>query len=165
MRQQGERSSRAEDSRVLIELNPRERRIYDRLRAQVLKPIPGERSGFRDLLLLLPDMSVLLFRLMRDDRVPASSKAIAVLGAAYLLSPLDLMPALLLGPIGLLDDLVVVGTVLSRMLNRVHPDVVRSHWSGQGDALDAIQRVTDWSERYFRERMQQITRWARRPAR
>jgi hypothetical protein len=28
----------------------------------------------------------------------------------------------------------------------VHPDVVRSHWSGQGDALDAIRRVTGWFE-------------------
>ena len=160
-----QQASRAGDSRVVIELNPRERRIYDRLRAQVLKPEAGERSGFRDLLLLLPDLSVLLFRLMRDDRVPPSSKAIAVLGAAYLLSPLDLMPALLLGPVGLLDDLVVVGAVLARMLNRVHPDVVRSHWSGQGDALDAIQRVADWSERYFRERIAQITKWVGRPAR
>ncbi len=82
MTQTGGHSSRAEDRPVVIELNPRERRIYDRLRAQVQEPVPGERSGFRDLLLLLPDMSVLLFRLMRDDRVPASSKAIAVLGAA-----------------------------------------------------------------------------------
>jgi uncharacterized membrane protein YkvA (DUF1232 family) len=153
------------DRPVVIELNPRERRLYDRLRAQVQKPAPGERSGFRDLLLLLPDMSVLLFRLMRDDRVPTGSKAIAVLGAAYLLSPIDLMPALLLGPIGLVDDLVVVGAVLSRMLNRVHPDVVRSHWPGQGDALDAIQRVAEWSERYFRDRLQQISSWVGRPAR
>jgi len=28
----------------------------------------------------------------------------------------------------------------------VHPDVVRMHWSGQGDALEAIQRVTQWGE-------------------
>jgi hypothetical protein len=28
--------------------------------------------------------------------------------------------------------------------------VVRSHWSGQGDALDAIQRATEWSETQLR---------------
>ena len=149
-----------DEAPVVIELNPRERRIYDRLRAQVVSSGEGARSsGFRDLLLLLPDLAVLLFRLMRDDRVPATSKAIAVLGAAYLVSPIDLLPALLLGPIGLVDDLVVVAAVLSRMLNRVHPDVVRSHWSGQGDALDAIQRVTGWSEQYFRERVRQVVGW------
>ncbi len=150
---------------VTIELNPRERRVYDRLRSQVIQAEPGERSSIRDLLLLLPDLAVLLFRLMRDDRVPVGSKAIAVLGAAYLISPIDLMPALLLGPIGLIDDLIVIGAVLSRMLNRVHPDVVRSHWSGQGDALEAIQRVTSWTERMFGDRVRQVTDWVTGSAR
>ena len=153
------------DAPVVIELNPRERRVYDRLRAQVVTPRPGDASGLRDLLLLLPDLSVLLFRLMRDDRVPRSSKLIALFGAAYLISPIDLMPAILLGPIGLVDDLVVVGTVLSRMLNRVHPDVVRSHWAGHGDALEAIHRVTGWSEQFFSDRVSQVAAWLRRPAR
>ena len=149
----------SQEQPVVIELNPRERRVYDRLRSQIVQAEPGEPSGLRDLLFLLPDLAVLLFRLMRDDRVPVGSKAIAVLGAAYLISPIDLMPALLMGPIGLLDDLVVVGAVLSRMLNRVHPDVVRSHWSGRGDALEAIQRVTAWTERVFGDRVRQVTDW------
>ncbi len=150
---------------VIIELNPRERRVYDRLRSQIIEAEPGERSSIRDLLLLLPDLAVLLFRLMRDERVPVASKAIAALGAAYLISPIDLMPALLLGPIGLIDDLIVLGAVLSRMLNRVHPDVVRSHWSGQGDALEAIQRVTAWTERTFGDRVRQVTGWVTGSAR
>jgi uncharacterized membrane protein YkvA (DUF1232 family) len=64
----------------------------------------------------------------------------------------------LLGPIGLADDLIVVGAALSRLLGDVHPDVVRSHWSGQGDALDAIQRVTAWSEGLVRGRLQAVWR-------
>ncbi len=145
------------DPPVVIELNPRERRLYDRLRSQVVEAEPGDASTMRDMLLLLPDLAVLLFRLMRDDRVPLASKAVAALGVAYLLSPIDLMPVLLLGPIGLLDDLIVVGAVLSRMLNRVHPDVVRAHWAGQGDALEAIHRVTAWSERTFGDRLRRVT--------
>ena len=149
---------------LTIEVNPRERRVYDRLRSQVIETEPGEGSGLRDLLLLLPDLAVLLFRLMRDDRVPVGSKAIAVLGAAYLVSPIDLLPTFLLGPIGLVDDLIVVGAVLSRMLNRVHPDVVRSHWSGQGDALEAIHRVSAGTERMFGDRVRKFTGWLTRSA-
>jgi len=134
------------DDKIVIELNPREQRVYDRLRAQVVEPRLGTSSGVRDLLLLLPDLTMLLFRLMRDPRAPASAKLIALIGVAYVLSPIDLLPALIFGPLGLLDDLFVVATALSRLLNHVHPDVVRSHWSGQGDALDAIQRVTGWAE-------------------
>ena len=131
---------------VTIELDGRDRRLYDRVRAAVAVPRPGEGSGVRDLVLLLPDLTVLLFRLLRDERVPIGGKAIALLGVGYVLSPIDLLPEALLGPVGLLDDLLVVGAALSRLLNYVHPAVVRSHWSGQGDALDAIQRATGWAE-------------------
>jgi len=131
---------------ITIELNPRERRLYDRLRRQVIEREPGAGSGVRDLLLLLPDLTVCLLRLLRDDRVPLASKALAVVGVGYVFSPVDLVPGLLFGPIGLVDDLLVVAATLSRILNDVHPDVVRSQWSGQGDALDAIQRVTRWAE-------------------
>lgn len=135
------------ESALTIELNPRERRLYDRMRERFVEREPGERSGMRDLLLVLPDLTILLLRLLRDGRVPMLQKGVAVAGIAYVLSPIDLMPALLFGPIGLLDDLFVVAACLSRLLNHVHPDVVRGHWSGQGDALDTIQTVTGWFEK------------------
>jgi uncharacterized membrane protein YkvA (DUF1232 family) len=146
------------DGRITIELNPRERRLYDRLRMRVVKTRAGSRSGVRDLVLLLPDLTVLLMRLMRDSRVPLTSKVIALLGIGYVLSPIDLIPSLLVGPVGLLDDLVVVSATLSRVLNHVHPDVVRSHWPGQGDALDAIQRVSAWSASIFSEKLPRALR-------
>lgn len=143
---------------VTIELNPRDRRLYDRVRHRVVNAKPGRSTGVRDLLLLLPDLTICLARLMRDDRVPLGSKALAVLGFGYVISPLDFLPSLLFGPFGLLDDLVVVAATLSRILNHVHPDVVRSHWPGQGDALEAIQRVTRWSESLFTVRLRGLIR-------
>jgi uncharacterized membrane protein YkvA (DUF1232 family) len=138
------------DQPITIELNPAERRLWDRLRTRVVSErAPGTGSGVLDLLLLLPDLTVLLSRLLRDPRVPILSKTVALAGLAYALSPIDLVPALIFGPIGLVDDLIVVAMALSGLLNRVHPDVVRSHWSGQGDALDAIRRVTSWVEAQF----------------
>jgi uncharacterized membrane protein YkvA (DUF1232 family) len=144
------------EPKVTIEMDRGERRIYDRLRAGIVARRPGRRSGARDLLLLLPDLTVLLLRLLRDARVPAGGKVIAVLGVGYVLSPLDILPAVVFGPIGLLDDLFVVAAALSRVLNYVHPDVVRSHWSGQGDALDAIQRATEWSETQLRSMLSRV---------
>ena len=132
--------------RVVVQLNGREQRLYDRLRASVVRSEPGEPSTLRDLILLVPDLAVLLFRLVRDVRVPPGAKVIALLGVAYLLSPIDLIPDLILGPIGLVDDLLVLTACLSRLVNYVHPDIVRSHWSGQGDALETVQRLSDWSE-------------------
>jgi uncharacterized membrane protein YkvA (DUF1232 family) len=140
------------EQNVVIELNPPQRRLWDRLRAVVVDSRPGDGSGVGDILLLLPDLTVLLARLMRDDRVPLSSKAVALVGVGYVLSPIDLLPEIILGPIGLVDDLLVVSMALSRLMNDVHPDVVRSHWSGKGDALEAVQNAIDWSQGLFRQR-------------
>lgn len=138
-------STSAIEEKVTIELNPSEQRLYDRLRAKIAEP-SSIQSGLLDLLLLLPDLTVLMMRLLRDERVPLGSKGIALAGIGYVLSPLDILPEIFLGPLGFVDDLLIVGTALSRMLNRVHPDVVRSHWPGKEDALAQIHRVTAWTE-------------------
>jgi uncharacterized membrane protein YkvA (DUF1232 family) len=155
-------AQRTVESAVTIELNPRERRLYDRLRDRLVEPSIGPTSGMRDLLLLLPDLTILLTRLLGDRRVPLVQKGIAVAGVVYVISPLDLMPALVFGPIGLLDDLFIVAACLSRLLNHVHPDIVRGHWSGRGDALEAIQNVTGWFERELQLRLSDLRRILRR---
>lgn len=144
-------------STVTIELNPEEERLYDRLRTRMVDSVPGEGSSFRDIILLLPDLTILLARLMRDRRVPLVQKGIAIAGMAYVLSPIDILPTIVFGPLGVLDDVFVVAACLSRLLNHVHPDVVRSHWSGQGDALDVIQDVTGWFERKLQMRVSDLT--------
>ena len=85
-------------------------------------------------------------------------KAIGLLGVGYVLSPIDLMPAFLFGPLGALDDIVVLTAALSRVLNHVHPDVVRQHWPGKGDALEAVQTVSEWSERQVVGRVRSVVK-------
>ena len=150
------------ENAVTIELNPTERRLYDRLRERLVERSPGSASGFRDLLLVLPDLTILLLRLLGDRRVPILHKGVAMAGVAYVLSPIDLIPALVFGPVGLLDDLFVVAACLSRLLNHVHPDVVRGHWPGHGDALETIQNVTGWFEKEVRLRASDLGRILRR---
>jgi uncharacterized membrane protein YkvA (DUF1232 family) len=147
-----------ESPSIEIELGAREQRLYDRLRAQVRPVVPGAGSDLRDVLLAFPDLVMLLVRLLRDPRVAVGDKAVALLGLVYVVSPFDLMPVWLFGPLGALDDLLVVAATLSRVVNHVHPDVVRSHWSGQGDALALIQRTTDWSEEKLGGRLRGVVR-------
>ena len=146
---------------VEIELNPAEARLYDRLRSAFVASDTADaraRSRLGDLALLIPDLCVLLFRLLRDERVAIGDKAIALAGLAYVLSPIDLMPVLFFGPLGALDDLVVVTAAASRLVNHVHPDIVRMHWAGKGDVLDAIHRVSEWSERQLGKRFRGLLR-------
>lgn len=150
--------SSASPPSVEIELNPREQRLYERLRERLRAPSAGRGSDLRDLVFLLPDLVVLMLRLLRDPRVAAGDKAVALLGVGYVLSPVDLVPEFLFGPLGLVDDLLVVAATLSRLVNHVHPDVVRAHWPGQGDALQVVHRLTAWSERQLGGRLRRVVR-------
>lgn len=131
--------------RIEIELNPRQRRAYDALRERVVGAPASGRSGLWQYVLLLPDLVVLLIRLTRDSRVPLGSKMIALIAVGYVLSPIDLIPEFL-GPVGLLDDLLVVLAAVSHFLNSSHPDLVRQHWSGSDEILESIRRFSDWAE-------------------
>jgi len=146
---------------ITIELNPQERRLYERLRVHLTSSATQAGSGIADFLFFLPDLTILLLRLMRDGRVPLFDKGIALAGVAYVVSPIDVLPALVFGPIGLLDDLFVVAACLSRLVNHVHPDVVRGHWPGRGDALGVIQETTQWFERELNLRARDLKRMLR----
>ena len=122
----------------------REERFYRRLRDRAKRwaqerKIPEQQL---EVLLAAPDLFVLLSRLALDDRVSARTKAKVGTGIAYFLSPVDLVPDLL-GPVGLLDDVVVAAYIVYSIcaeLKALDPLILEEHWEGEGDAL---QRVTD----------------------
>jgi uncharacterized membrane protein YkvA (DUF1232 family) len=150
---------------IVVDLSARERRFYERVRSRWIAPTPGRGSGVADMVLLLPDLVVLMLRLLRDPRVPLSAKAFVLGGVGYILSPVDLMPEFLLGPLGFVDDILVVAAALSRLVNDVHPDVVRAHWPGQGDALEAVKMVTEWAENTVTKRLPRFVRRLIQPER
>ena len=65
----------------------------------------------------------LVWRLLLDGRVPTLTKLIPLLAAAYVLSPVDLVPGVVLG-FGQLDDLVVFLLGLRLFIDVCPPDLV-----------------------------------------
>ncbi len=53
-----------------------------------------------------------------------------VTAIAYFISPIDILPEAILGPIGYLDDLGIAAYVLNDLLNTVDPKIVRRNWVG-----------------------------------
>lgn len=102
----------------------------------------ARQTKLKEYALLAPRLVKLLWRLTRDPRVPARSKATLVLVAAYLAFPPDLIPDFLPG-IGQADDLIVAAFALDQMLNRIPSHIVREHWDGDEDILEIIQQVLD----------------------
>lgn len=67
------------------------------------------------------------WRLWRDSRVPGWVKLIPIAGLLYFLSPIDLIPDLMLPGLGEVDDLVVLLLALKMFLDFSPQAVVREH--------------------------------------
>jgi uncharacterized membrane protein YkvA (DUF1232 family) len=100
----------------------------------------GRKTIARELITLLPNLVRLFRGLLGDERVPRSSKALLVIGAVWLASPIDLIPEFL-PMIGGIDDAVVAGLVLRHVVTRAGPDVVKDHWRGDPRTLSVLLRV------------------------
>jgi uncharacterized membrane protein YkvA (DUF1232 family) len=69
----------------------------------------------------------LVWRLLRDGRVPSWTKMIPLVGLVYLLSPIDLIPDLMLPGLGQLDDLAVILLSLKLFIELCPPGVVKEY--------------------------------------
>jgi uncharacterized membrane protein YkvA (DUF1232 family) len=78
---------------------------------------------------------------MMDNNVPTSKKVKLGAVIAYFISPIDLMPEALLGPLGFLDDIALAAFVLNDLLNEVDPQIVLKHWAGESDILYTIKNL------------------------
>jgi uncharacterized membrane protein YkvA (DUF1232 family) len=119
-------------------------RFYDRIRKSIQSYVENKGGAVEkaaDFLLLVPDVFILLWRLVSDPRVVAKDKVLLGSAVAYFIFPFDFVPEALVGPIGYLDDLVFAVFVLNKVLAGASAPIVREHWSGSEDVLAMIQRV------------------------
>ena len=68
----------------------------------------------------------LVWRLLRDSRVPIFPKLIILAAAIYVISPIDLIPDLILG-VGQLDDLGIAMLAIGVFIQLCPPAVVDEH--------------------------------------
>lgn len=128
-----------------MEMNEeRAQRYYDRVRKSIQSYLDGkggliEKGG--EYLLLVPDFFILLWRLVNDARVNGKNKVLLGSSLIYYVIPFDFIPEAVVGPLGYMDDLVFAVYVLNKVLGDTDASVLREHWSGDSDVLDAIQRV------------------------
>lgn len=67
-----------------------------------------------------------LYLAARDPRVPWHAKALALVVAAYALSPIDLIPDFI-PVLGYLDDLIIVPLGIVLAVRMIPPDVMAEH--------------------------------------
>jgi uncharacterized membrane protein YkvA (DUF1232 family) len=113
-------------------------------------------GGLHALVWLVPRLATLIGRLLRDPRVPGRTKVLLGAVAAYLASPVDLVPDFI-PLLGYLDDALLVAIVLDGLLNHVDRAVLVEHWPGDAASLDRAARVAGrlagWLPRRWKARV------------
>lgn len=134
------------------ELTRRDEDVYRRLRRRVRRWLDnraGDESRWAEYLLFLPDLFHLMTRLALDRRVPVAERTKLGAAVAYFVSPLNIMPETLLGPIVLSGDLVLAAYVIGSVMDSAGEDVVRRHWAGDEDILRVIKAILARAEHWM----------------
>lgn len=89
---------------------------------------------------MIPNLVKLIGRLLIDPRVPRRSKIALGAAAAYVASPIDLIPEVI-PVIGWADDVIFLMMALDALISRTGPEIVEEHWDGPNDLLGLIEDV------------------------
>jgi len=103
--------------------------------------VSGYSGAYADYVLMLPDLFLLITRLMLDPRVDGKHKVYLGAAVAYVISPIDFLSEGRFGVVGYLDDLVVVVAALNMLFNEVDRQIILEHWSGKEDLLATVEKV------------------------
>ena len=119
--------------------------FYDSLRGRLVAWLGGMFGGrltrLAEFTFLIPDMTFLLGRLLLDGRAPRRLRIKLGMILAYIVSPLDLIPEAVIGPAGLIEDLLLLAFALDRVFAEVDEEVIAEHWSGKREDLKTLREL------------------------
>ncbi|MCH7899830.1 MAG: DUF1232 domain-containing protein [Acidobacteria bacterium] len=104
---------------------------------------------------MLPNIVKLIGRLLLDPRVPRRAKITLGIAAAYVVSPIDLIPDVI-PVIGWADDVLLVLFAIDSLIERAGPEIVEEHWDGPGDLLSLVREAVGLSRSIMPKRLTAI---------
>ncbi len=147
----------------IIDLDGPKLKFYETLRKKA-KGWSGQKGGaiggkLSEYLFALPDLFILICRLATDKRVPTKKKMLVGAVISYVILPIDIIPDFI-PIIGFVDDLVIIVLGLNMVLNEIDKKVLVDNWSGEGDVLELLQKVTATAEKFLNKNiLAKIKNW------
>lgn len=115
---------------------------YSLIRKALKNKFPDKYKKLSEYILIIPDVIVLFYRLLKDPRVSLKTKLFLGGAVTYLASPINLIPNFI-PVIGEIDDVTAVLYTLNKILDEVPEQVILDNWQGREDfiqfATTAIQ--------------------------
>ncbi|MCY6370954.1 YkvA family protein [Clostridium ganghwense] len=117
---------------------------YSKIREEVEDKFPEEYKDFAKYAMLIPDIIVLLYRLMKDNRIKPKTKALIGAAVGYLALPLDILPDSI-PIIGQFDDAGIVFFVLDKIIEDIPEYIILEHWQGKDDIITKAREIKEFS--------------------
>ncbi|NFT08390.1 MULTISPECIES: DUF1232 domain-containing protein [Clostridium] len=100
--------------------------------------LPEKTKKFKEYIFLLPDIISLIYRLLKDRRVPIKTKLILSSAIAYITLPMDIIPNNI--PfIGAIDEIGVAFFALNNIINDVPMNVIIENWEGKNEIITVLK--------------------------
>lgn len=115
---------------------------YTEVRGDIKKVLPEKYEDLGEYFLVLPDIVALLYRLMKDKRVPTKTKLLigGVLG--YLVLPSDIIPDFI-PLVGKGDDFGIAFLVLDKIITELPTHLILEHWQGKDEIIQKFLKVNN----------------------
>lgn len=116
---------------------------YSDGRGYLENKLPQKVKTYSDYLFIIPDMTALLYRLLKDKRVPVRTKLVISGAIAYIAFPTDIIPDNI--PfIGRIDEIAVAFFALERIIADVPIKVVLENWEGKNNIVIITRNLIEY---------------------
>ncbi|WMJ80802.1 YkvA family protein [Clostridium sp. MB40-C1] len=117
---------------------------YSKLRDKVKDKLPEKCEKYKEYILLVPDIVVLLYRIMMDERVKTKTKVFIGAAISYLALPVDIIPDFV-PVIGKIDDIGIVFLALDKIIDDIPENIILEHWQGKDDIIIKSKEIREAS--------------------
>ena len=112
-------------------------------RNYVAMKLPKKVKKAQDYLFIIPDLVALLYRLLKDKRVPMKTKLVISAAIAYTTIPIDIIPDDI--PfVGRVDEIAVIFFALDRIVTDIEVNVLLENWQGKNDIIFVLKSIIEY---------------------
>lgn len=130
-----------------VEVRGKTSDMYTVGRDKLSAKLPEKAKKYSDYIFVIPDIAALIYRLLKDNRVPLKTKLVISGAAAYIAFPTDIIPDKI--PfVGKVDELAVGIFAINRIVNDIPLQVVLENWQGKNDIILVIKNIIEYATNF-----------------
>ena len=113
----------------------------------VANKLPNKVKSITDYIFIIPDIVILIYRLLKDKRVSIKTKVIISGAVAYISVPSDILPDKI--PfVGKIDDLAVAVFALDIVLKEVPLNIILENWQGKNVFIVVLKSIIEYATNF-----------------